>query len=120
MDLKNYKNLLENEKKLLEEELGGLGKVDEDGDWEAMPDNELSSQEVQDEADIADKANDYEERSSKLNLLEKRLADINTSLSNIDSNSFGNCGICLKQIEIDRLDANPAAQTCKECMEKVT
>jgi len=120
MDLKNYKNLLENEKKLLEEELGGIGRIDEAGNWEAVPDDELSNQEVQDEADIAEKANDYEERSSKLNLLEKRLADIKTSLTNIENDSFGNCEICQKQIEIDRLDANPAAQTCKGCMEKVT
>ncbi len=114
-----HKTKLEEEKKLLEEELGALGRKDKMGDWEATPDSEMSVQEVQDEGDMADRAEDYEERSIKLNMLELRLSDINNALEKIGKNSYGVCEICEKQIEKDRLEVNPAARTCKECMEKV-
>ncbi len=118
MDLNNYKTKLMVEKKLLEEELIGLGQVDKTGDWKAIPENDLSNQEVEDFGDQADKATDFEERSSKLNLLELRLDDINKALEKIENKNYGNCEICGKKIEEDRLEVNPAAPTCKECMEK--
>lgn len=117
--MKIYKIKLEEEKKLLIEELHKLGKVDEDGDWEATPDSETSSQEVQDEASMAEKTEDYRERSVKLNLLEERLSDINKALEKIEGCTYGVCENCNKRIEEDRLEANPAALTCKECMEKI-
>jgi RNA polymerase-binding transcription factor DksA len=118
MNKELYKEKLEKEKKLLEEELGALGKVDTDGDWEATPENETNVQEVQDEADMAERAEDYEEKSMKLASLEARLEDVNKSLTQIDTDQFGICELCKKEIEEDRMEANPAAHTCKECMEK--
>lgn len=119
MNIHIYKTKLEEEKKLLEEELGELGRVDKDGDWEAVPENEIHVQEVQDEADMADRSEDYEERSSKLTLLESRLSDIKKALVKIGSDEFGICEICKSEIEEDRLEVNPAAKTCKSCMEKI-
>ncbi len=119
MNTEIYKIKLEEEKELILEELSGLGKVDKMGDWEATPDSEIVAQEVPDEADLADRAEDYEERSLKLNALESRLEDINSSLSSIISGEFGICSNCHNKIEEDRLDVNPSAQTCKSCMEKV-
>jgi RNA polymerase-binding transcription factor DksA len=34
----------------------------------------------------------------------------------MDSGSYGKCEVCGKAIEADRLEANPAAPTCKEHM----
>lgn len=119
MDTNIYKTKLEEEKKLLVIELGELGRVDKTGDWEATPDNEAQNQDVPDEGDMAERAEDYEERSSKLNLLEIRLADINKALSRLGSKEYGICEVCENKIEEDRLEVNPAAKTCKECMEKV-
>lgn len=113
-----YKEKLEAEKKLLEEELGGLGKVDKAGDWKAAPEDEMNAQEVQDEADMADRAEDFEERSSKVDLFETRLKDIKDALEKIEANNYGVCETCGNQIEEDRLEANPAARTCKACMNK--
>lgn len=113
-----YKTKLEEEKKLLEEELKTMGRVDKTGDWQATPENETFIQEVPDEADMADRSEDFEERSSKLDLLEKRLNDINTALNKIIENNYGICEKCGGKIEEDRLDVNPAAKTCKECMNK--
>lgn len=119
MNTKIHKTKLEEEKKLLEGELKTLGKMSKTGDWEATPDSEMSSQEVQDEADMAEKTADYEERSVKLNTLELRLANINKALGKIENGGYGICENCEKKIEEDRLEANPAALTCKECMNKI-
>jgi RNA polymerase-binding transcription factor DksA len=119
MNINTYKLKLDEEKKLLESELGELGRVDKTGDWEATPDTETNNQDVPDEGDMAERAEDYEERSSKLNLLEIRLADINKALSKMGSEEYGICENCKNEIEEDRLEVNPAAKTCKECMEKV-
>ena len=113
------KTKLEEEKKLLESELSELGRVDKTGDWEAVPESENAGQEVQDEGDMAGRAEDYEERSMKLNLLETRLGDINKALGKIETKGYGICEVCGKDVEEDRLEVNPAAKTCKECMEKV-
>jgi len=120
MNKEHYKTKLEEEKKLLEEELNDLGKVDKMGDWKATPEEENSkSQDVQDEADITERAEEYEERSSQLNLLEKRLSDIKKALEKIEMGDYGICEVCGKEIEEDRLEANGAALTCKEHMNKV-
>jgi RNA polymerase-binding transcription factor DksA len=119
MNINTYKTKLEEEKKLLVEELGELGRVDKTGDWEAVPESETTSQEVPDDGDMAERSEGYEERSIKLNTLEARLSDINKALEKMNGEDYGICEICGKKIEEDRLEVNPAAKTCKECMEKV-
>jgi DnaK suppressor protein len=117
--MQKNKEKLEEEKLLLEDELSTLGKVDKTGDWEATPDSEINVQEVQDDGDMADRAEDYEERSIKLNSLELRLSDINNALAKMDGGGYGICEACGNKIEADRLEVNPAARTCKEDMNKV-
>ena len=117
--MEKYKQKLEEEKKLLEVELQSIGKEDESGDWEATPESELKSQDVSDEGDMAERAEDYEERSSTLNVLEIRSADIDNALAKIENGSYGKCEACGVQIEEDRLEANPSARTCEACMNKV-
>ena len=118
--MENYKLKLEEEKKLLEEELSSLGKFDkETNDWEAVPESEEKSQDVEDEGDMADRAEDYEERSSALAVLEKRLNDIKRALSLIDTGGYGKCEMCGNQIEEVRLAVNPSARTCEADMDKV-
>ena len=119
MNLRIYKIKLEEEKKLLEDELSDLGRVDKTGDWEATPEDEMNTQEVQDDGDMAERAEDYEERSIKLNLLELRLSDINEAIEKIEGDNYGVCENCKKEIERDRLEVNPAALTCKKCMDKI-
>jgi RNA polymerase-binding transcription factor DksA len=114
-----YKLKLQEEKSLLEEELSGMGKLDkETGEWEAVPE-EQSAPEA-DESDLADRVEDFGERTGTMQALESRLDDINNALTKIDSSEYGICESCGKPIEEDRLDANPAARTCKECMDKVS
>ncbi len=118
--MEKYKAKLEEEKNLLEEELKSLGKFDsETNDWEASPESEVSHQDVLDEGDMSERAEDYEERSSKLNTLESRLNDIKHALSLIGTENYGICEVCKNKIEEERLEVNPSARTCESCMEKV-
>lgn len=116
MNTDKYKIKLEEEKKLLEEELVTMGKVDQTGDWEATPESEIKAQNVEDEGDMADRAEDYEERSSTLSVLESRLNDINHALSLIENGQYGVCEVCKNKIEESRLEVNPSARTCETCM----
>ncbi len=114
MNTHAYKTKLEAEKKLVETELGGLGRVDTKGDWEAVPEAQTAPE--ADENDLADRAEGYEERTATLSVLEPRLKDINDALAKIEDGTYGTCEVCGKPIEEDRLEANPAARTCKACM----
>ena len=115
--METIKQKLQKEKELLEAELGSLGHVDSTGDWEATPETQTAPE--ADENDLADRSEDFEERSSTLNVLESRLVDIKVALDKIEGGKYGMCEACGNQIEEDRLEANPAARTCKACMEKV-
>ena len=111
--IQHYKSLLEAEKKVLETELGGMGiKNPENGDWEAVPN--ISSGQEFDENDLADRAEEFEERSATLYALEGRLTDIKDALDKIERGIYGICEISGKPIEEERLEANPAARTCIE------
>jgi len=37
----------------------------------------------------------------------------------MNGGNYGICEVCKKKIEMDRLEVNPAARTCKERMDKV-
>lgn len=118
MNIDTNKKKLEEEKVLLEGELSGLGRVDKTtGEWEATP--EVQNGPEADENDLSDRSEDFEERSSVMSTLEARLEDINYALKAIEDGTYGTCKVCGNKIEEDRLEANPAAHTCKACMEKV-
>ena len=112
---KNYKLKLEEEKKLLEGELSNIGTFDKKtSDWEATPESQTAPE--ADENDLADRSEDYGERTGTINILEARLNDINKALKEIEEGTYGKCDKCGNEIEEDRLEANPAAHTCKACM----
>jgi DnaK suppressor protein len=100
------------EKATLERQLSEIGVKDETTkDWEAVPEN---SEAESDENDLADRSEDFEERTATLNTLESRLKEIIHALEKIEKadGSFGVCEVSGEEIEEDRLRANPAARTC--------
>ena len=118
MDIKHNKEKLESEKKLLEEEMKSIGQVDKStNEWQAMPEAQTAPE--ADENDQADRAENYEERTGTMSVLDKRLDQIKEALKSIEEGSYGICKNCGQHIEEDRLKVNPAALTCKNCMEKV-
>jgi RNA polymerase-binding transcription factor DksA len=115
IDTTYFKEKLETEKKLLEEELGAIAIFNTDTSaWEATPDQEMVGE--IDDNDAADRFEDFEERTSMVNTLQSRLTDINHALTKIENGSFGICEVSGEPIEMDRLEANPAARTSKAHM----
>src|SRR3989344_2880967 len=113
LDKKKIKEKLEVERDILFEDLRDMGKLNTDtGEWEATPE-ELATPET-DQNDMADRFEDFEARSSMIKTLEPRLNSILKALKGLNRDSFGKCEVCKKEIEMTRLEANPAARTCKE------
>lgn len=114
-DTKHMQEKLEAEKKLLEEELGGVARFNEETkQWEATPDQDLMGE--IDENDAADRFEDFEERTAMVRTLQARYQDVIAAIQKIEAGSYGICEVGGEKIEADRLEANPAARTCKEHM----
>ena len=113
LDKKKIKEKLEKERDTLLEEMRDMGKLNgETGEWEATPE-ELDNPES-DQNDMADRFEDFEARSSMIKVLEPRLNNILRALKGLNRESFGVCEVCKNDIEMTRLEANPAARTCKK------
>ena len=116
LDKKKIKEALEKERDILVEQLKDMGKLNpETGEWEAIP--EAQDIPEADPNEMADRFEDFEARSSMIRTLEPRLQNILKALKNINKESFGKCEVCKKEIELERLEANPAARTCKQHLE---
>lgn len=116
-DIAHYKSRLEAELKNLEAELGSVGRRNPDNpnDWEATPGKleALSS----DENELADTIEEFEGNAAILKRLEIRYNEVKDALSRIEKGTYGVCEVSGEPIEEDRLEANPAARTCKTHME---
>jgi len=115
--LNYFKERLLTERGLLKEELGALGRQDTSGEWIAIPQSQDNGPEP-DEADQADFAEDFESKIARLGSLETRYNQVRSALDRIEKGTYGICLKSGKTIEEDRLEANPAAETCKEMMNK--
>lgn len=80
-------------------------------DWIALP-QDVDTQEADPNVG-ADRAEDWLERTATLSTLETQYNNITRALRKIGDGSYGICEIGGETIEQDRLDANPAARTCK-------
>jgi len=110
----HFKRKLEAEQTELEHQLSQVAIVDPNNpsNWVPKPAERDSSE--ADENLVADSIEDYEENTAITNSLEARLKDVRSGLDKLKHGVFGKCQICQKDIEEDRLEANPAARTCKE------
>ena len=116
MDKKKIKEQLEEERDVLIEQLKDMGKMNpETGDWEPTPED-LGYTES-DQNDMADRFEEFESRSSMMEVLEPRLKNVLIALKKLNNESFGLCKVCKNPIEAARMEANPAAKTCKEHLE---
>src|SRR3989338_3456314 len=116
LDKKKIKEKLEAERDVLLEELRDIGKLNpEIGEWEATPEELVSPE--SDQNDMADRFEDFEARSSMIKTLGPRLNSILKALKGLNRESFGKCEVCKKDIEMTRLEINPAARTCKQHLE---
>lgn len=100
------------EKEKLEKELQTFARVNPDNpqDWQALA-VEDNNPDFRDET--ANRLEEWEDRESAANSLGQRLQEITAALERLEKGTYGLCKICGKEIETDRLTANPAATTCK-------
>ncbi len=106
---------LEKEKEVLEQELEKLGTRNpaNPSDWiPAMKDGQFGA----DRNDNADIIEEMTDANASLNELEGRLNEVLAALEKMEKNSYGVCVVGNEDIEADRLNANPAASTCKAHM----
>ena len=117
MNTENYKKKLQEELRLLKSELKKLGRINPNNpnDWETVGNPETNNND--DHSDPNDNADDQEEfgeRQAILDDLEISFNNVKKTLERIENNTYGKCEICGKEIEKERLEANPAATTCIE------
>lgn len=113
MDYEQYKKLLEEELETVKTELESVGRVNPENpkDWEPT-EGDHPVENPAESGEKADHVEEYEERTAILKQLEIRWNDIKMALGKIEDGSYGKCEICEKEIEAERLEANPAATTC--------
>jgi RNA polymerase-binding transcription factor DksA len=112
MNTTAYKTRLEEMLVLVTGELAELGvhNPENPDDWIATPDD---TPDEADPVDSADRVEDWNERVATLAELETRYNNIRRALTKIEEGTYGVCEVSGEPIEQDRLDANPAARTCK-------
>jgi len=112
-----FKGKLLEEKAALEKELGKIGRINPENpkDWEALPEKEEHVKSDRNEA--ADSIEGYEENTAILKQLEIRFNEVIEALNRIEKGVYGVCEVSGEDIEEDRLEANPAARTCKAHIE---
>ena len=115
MELNHFKTKLEAEKQKLESQLSGIAVPDQDtpGNWEAV---ERVTDGVNTGDEVADRLEDMFEKKAEEETLETQLQKINEALKRLTDGSYGQCVVGGEAIEEDRLEANPAARTCKRHM----
>ncbi len=118
IDYKHFEAKLEEEKKLLEKEMRKIGHVNPDNpsEWEALPADDRDTSQA-DENTVADAIEGYNTNTAIISTLEERYKDVKSGLDKIKHGAYGKCQVCQKEIETDRLEANPSARTCKEHMQ---
>lgn len=118
-NIDQYKTKLEEEKAKIESELGTVAQKDPNNpnNWDpALGERENASA---DENEAADAIEEFEENMAITNSLEARLRDVSAALLKIESGEYAVCKVCGNEIEADRLEANPAAPTCKTHIESI-
>ncbi len=117
INIQNLKEKLITEQRRLEKELLDVARINphNPADWEptAVDMNVMKSN----KNEVADEIEEYESRAAVSVVLENRLKEVRDALIRIENNKYGICDISGQNIEEDRLEANPAARTCKKYME---
>lgn len=106
------KNLLD-QKATLERELKTVGRINPENkdDWQPTPPPiDVMRSDI---TEVAEEVEEFEGRFAVEAELEVRLAEINDALARIEAGAYGKCRVCGEEIEEARLNANPAAETCK-------
>ncbi len=116
LDTKYFKQKLETELALVVKGLEDVGYRNPDNkeDWQARTSDFADSADTN---ETADKIEEFESHAALVNDLESRYNEIKNALARIEKGTYGLCEVSGEPIELDRLEANPSARTCKKHME---
>ncbi len=114
MDTNKFKNKLEKELQLLEEEMKEVGRKNPSNpkDWEPV-ETDMNA-DTADIDEIADELENFGENTAILSKLEARYNDVKVALEKIKNGTYGKCEVGGEDIPEERLEANPSARTCIE------
>ncbi|KKR21848.1 MAG: hypothetical protein UT50_C0003G0029 [Candidatus Moranbacteria bacterium GW2011_GWA2_39_41] len=107
--LTELKEALLTEKAELESNLGRIAKPT-DGEYVTTFDEVGNDRE-----DNATEVEEYTDNLPVEQALEKKLHEVNAALARMENGTYGFCDNCKQEIAIERLQANPSAQTCIKC-----
>lgn len=116
--LQELKKSLEEEHEKIVGELKSVATKDPKmkGDWDAkFP--QFETQEYGSHGKLeeeADEVEEYEARLAAEHSLESRLLEITRALERIGKDTYGICAKCRKEMGLERMRANPAAELCVE------
>jgi len=111
MDRDYLQRKLIEEKSRLEADLGYIGEKEKGGSYHARP---AETDETGFRDEVADRLEEFDEHTEASGSLRARLLSVDQALQRVEAGTFGLCEICKKEIENERLEANPAARTCVE------
>ena len=119
MNTQEYKTKLEQEKVLLEQELGTVAVADEHavGGFAAKEDDFTSEPASLDPVELGTEMESLTRNEAISSELEQRYQSVVAALERIENGTYGVCKVSGEPIETERLDANPAADTCMAHME---
>ncbi len=114
MNTTEYEKRLREEASVLESELAGIGVKEgtSPDSFEATEGDDFDASDA-DSNVAADALEAFGERQALLGALKPRLHDVRLALDKIQNGEFGTCEVGGEKIEEDRLNADPAARTCK-------
>ncbi len=114
IDTHYFEKKIEEEMARVTDELKTVGRVNPDNpqDWEPVPQNR--EVEPADSAEVAESIDAYEDNAGILKQLEIRYNELRDALARIKKGAYGICEVGGEEIEKERLEANPAARTCKK------
>lgn len=117
IDVNAFRELLERERDGLREKLASVARQNPNNpnDWVGEAERDLDTQDA-DPNDAADRFESLEENRIIAEELETRFNEVNAALERIENGTYGVCVVSGEHIEIDRLEANPSATTCKAHM----
>lgn len=113
LEIPHFKTKLTEEKAALETELSRVARINPENphDWELKP---VGEGEIEFHDEVPEFLEEEEEREATEAELEARLRSVIHALDRIEAGTFGICEIGGEPIETERLEANPAARTCKK------
>jgi RNA polymerase-binding transcription factor DksA len=117
MDTEYFKEKLKEDLEIVESDLAEIAVLNtETGEWEAKADDMETMSPTQDSNEYADQLEELNDNKEELAPLQERWDELKAALEKIANGTYGKCEVGGEAIEEARLEANPAARTCKKHM----